>query len=165
MNAGRFIQDLYYRLHVFPIFVPPLKDRRSDILLLAEHFLNKYARENHCHIQSISSSAIELLLNYSWPGNVRELENSMQRAVLVCDSLVLESRHLPLSLQPVGSVATIHPEASLEALVADFERTVIIDALSSTQGNQLRAAKLLKTTQRILGYKIKNLGIDPLVYK
>jgi Nif-specific regulatory protein len=165
MKAGRFRQDLYYRLNVFPIFIPPLRERTSDILLLAEHFLNKYARENHCHIQSISSSVIDLLLNYSWPGNVRELENCMERAVLVCDSLVLEVRHLPPTLQMGIGTLKKQYDASLDDLVKGFEKDVILDALVATMGNQLQAAKLLKTTQRILGYKIKNLGIDPSEYK
>jgi len=166
MKAGRFRQDLYYRLNVFPIFIPPLRERSSDILLLAEHFLNKYARENNRHIDSISGCVVSALTAYSWPGNVRELENCMERAVLVCDSSVLQVSHLPPTLQGVDKGGAIKKAGeSLEALVNAFEKDIILEALQSTEGNQLQASKLLKTTQRILGYKIKNLGIDPGDYR
>lgn len=165
MRRGAFRQDLYYRLNVFPIFIPPLRDRASDILLLAEHFLQKYAKENEHEDMSFSPKTIDLLLRYPWPGNVRELENCMERAVLVCDSTLVLPVHLPQTLHWEGVVLQDKQQDSLEDLVQTYEKNIIVNALMLSKGNQLNAAQLLKTTQRIIGYKIKNYGIDPTLFK
>src|SRR5258705_85530 len=94
MAEGRFREELYYRLNVFAIFVPPLRDRKSDLLLLADHFLQKLSSEHHKIIKRISTPAIDMLMSYHWPGNVRELENVLERAVLVCDGQVIHAHHL-----------------------------------------------------------------------
>jgi len=159
-----FREDLYYRLNVFPIYLPPLRERRTDILLLAEHFLEKYAGENSRQIRRISTPAIDLLMKYHWPGNVRELQNCMERAVLICDSDSILSIHLPPSLQSRDSINAEAP-ASLAAAVANFEREVLIDALKQVNGNQSKAARLLDTTLRIVNYKIKRYDIDARRYK
>ena len=159
-----FREDLYYRLNVFPVYLPPLRERRTDILLLAEYFLEKYAQENGKEIKRISTPAIDLLIQYHWPGNVRELQNCMERAVLICDGPAIQSIHLPPSLQSADSVHTSKP-LSLTTAVENFERELIIDALKKNNGNQTRAAKSLDTSLRIINYKIHNYGIDPKHYK
>jgi Nif-specific regulatory protein len=156
---GHFREDLYYRLNVFAIFMPPLRERKSDVLLLADHFLEKYAREHGKSIKRISTPAIDMLASYHWPGNVRELENIIERAVLVCETNVLHGHHLPPTLQTAEGSGTV-TRLSLEAAVEAYERDLIQDALKTTRGNRKKAAKLLDTTERIIGYKVKKLGID-----
>jgi transcriptional regulator with PAS, ATPase and Fis domain len=99
MAAGTFREDLYYRLNVFTLFIPPLRERKADMLLLVDHFLEKFAREHKRNIKRISTPAIDMLASYHWPGNVRELENTLERAVLMCDGEVVHGHHLPPSLQ------------------------------------------------------------------
>ncbi|MEW6428959.1 MAG: sigma 54-interacting transcriptional regulator [Thermodesulfobacteriota bacterium] len=161
---GRFREDLYYRLNVFPIYLPPLRERPTDILLLAEHFLQKYCRENGKEIRRISTPAIDLLVQYHWPGNVRELQNCMERAVLICDEESIKNYHLPPTLQTSDSVNAGRP-TSFAAAVENFERELIVDALKKADGNQTRAAKLLDTTLRIINYKIGKYNIEPKHYR
>ncbi|HEX8921480.1 MAG TPA: sigma 54-interacting transcriptional regulator, partial [Pyrinomonadaceae bacterium] len=159
ITDGHFREDLYYRLNVFAIFMPPLRERKSDVLLLADHFLEKYAREHNKSIKRISTPAIDMLASYHWPGNVRELENIIERAVLVCETNVLHGHHLPPTLQTAEGSGTV-TRLSLESAVEAYERDIIQDALKTTRGNRKKAAKLLDTTERILGYKVKKYGID-----
>jgi Nif-specific regulatory protein len=156
---GRFREDLYYRLNVFMIFVPPLRERKSDVLLLADYFLQKYASEHTKHIKRISTPAIDMLSSYHWPGNVRELENCIERAVLVCDGHAVHGHHLPPTLQTAAASGTV-TRLSLTAAVEAYEKDLIQDALKTTRGNRARAAKMLDTTERILGYKVSKYGID-----
>ncbi len=156
---GEFREDLYYRLNVFSIFLPSLRQRRSDILLLAEHFLEKYETEHGKRIRRISTPAIDMLMSYHFPGNVRELENAIERAVLVCDTNVIHSHHLPPTLQTAETSGT-ETRMTLSSAVAAFERDLIADTLKSTSGNIAKAARQLESTERILGYKIKKYGID-----
>lgn len=165
LQQKQFREDLYYRLNVFPIFLPPLRERKTDVLLLSEHFLEKFCKENNKSINRISSLAIDLLSTYHWPGNVRELENCMERAVLVCRSDTIQATDLPPTLQRSDTTDTITEDATYDELVANFERELIIDALKKTRGNKSKAATLLKTTQRIIGYKITTLGIDHQKFK
>ena len=158
--GGIFREDLYYRLNVFSIHLPPLRERKSDILLLAEHFLEKYEAEHGKRIRRISTPAIDMLMSYHFPGNVRELENAIERAVLACDSNVIHGHHLPPTLQ-TAEVSDTVTALSLSAAVDAFERDLIQDSLKSTRGNIAKAAKMLDSTERILGYKIKKLGIVP----
>ncbi|MEP6703889.1 MAG: sigma 54-interacting transcriptional regulator [Acidobacteriota bacterium] len=157
---GEFREDLYYRLNVFTIFLPPLRERKSDILLLAEHFLEKYEQEHDKRIRRISTPAIDMLMAYHFPGNVRELENAIERAVLVCDSNVIHSHHLPPTLQTAEVSGTV-TNLTLRSAVEAFERGLIQDTLKSTRGNIAKAARQLDSTERILAYKIKNYGMDP----
>jgi Nif-specific regulatory protein len=159
IEKGQFRADLYYRLNVFTIFMPPLRERKPDVLLLADHFLEKYGREHHKHIKRISTPAIDMLTSYHWPGNVRELENIIERAVVVCDSSVIHGHHLPPTLQTAEGSGTV-TRLSLAQSVAAYESDIIQDALKTARGNRAKAAKLLHTTERILGYKIKKYGID-----
>jgi Nif-specific regulatory protein len=157
---GTFREDLYYRLNVFTIFVPSLRERKADMLLLADHFLDKFSREHGKVIKRISTPAIDMLTAYHWPGNVRELENALERAVLVCDGAVIHGHHLPPSLQTADASGTV-TRVSLADAVAAFERDLIQDALKTTRGNRAKAARLLDTTERILNYKVKGHAIDP----
>jgi len=159
MAQGKFREDLYYRLNVFSIYLPPLRDRKTDILLLADHFMLKYGRQNHKVVKRISTPAIDMLMRYHWPGNVRELENCIERAVLVCEDLVIHSYHLPPTLQTAESSDTM-PRLSLTGAVDAYEKELIQDALKSSRGNKARAARLLDTTERIIGYKIDKYVID-----
>ena len=159
-----FREDLYYRLNVFPVYLPPLRERRTDILLLAEYFLDKFAKENNKEIRRITTPAIDLLVQYHWPGNVRELQNCMERAVLICDGNAIKSIHLPPSLQSADSTYSSKP-LSLATAVENFERELIIDALKKNNGNQTKAAKSLETSLRIINYKIHSYGIEPKHFK
>jgi Nif-specific regulatory protein len=163
-RKGKFREDLYYRLNVFPIYIPPLRERRTDILLLAEHFLEEFNKKYNKHIARISTPAIDLLLKYHWPGNVRELRNCIERAVIICDENVIRSYHLPPSLQTAESTQT-QKGTSLKLAVENLEKEMIIEALKATKGNCSQAAKRLDTTLRILTYKVKKYGIDPTVFK
>ncbi len=160
---GKFREDLFYRLHVFPIFAPPLRNRKSDVALLADHFLEKYARESGKKVRRLSSAVIDMLMSYHWPGNVRELENCIERAVLVAEGDVIHPYHLPPTLQTAehaGGMAT----GSLKEMVDAYERDIIVDALKSARGKMAPAARSLKTTERIFGYKVHQFGIDPKRY-
>jgi Nif-specific regulatory protein len=157
--AGEFREDLYYRLNVFAIFVPPLRERKPDVLLLADHFLEKFSREHGKNVKRIATPAIDMLSSYHWPGNVRELANVVERAVVVCDSQVIHAHHLPPTLQTAeasGTAQTATLRNSLEA----FEKDALQDALKSARGNRAKAARLLSTTERIFNYRVRKYGID-----
>ena len=160
ITERQFREDLYYRLNVFSIFVPPLRDRKPDIMLLADHFLAKYARQHKRQIRRISTPAIDMLVSYHWPGNVRELENILERAVLTCDGQVVHGHHLPPTLQTAEASGTVM-HTSLSDSVEQYEKDLIVDALKSARGNRAKAARLLGTTERIIGYKVRKYGIDP----
>jgi Nif-specific regulatory protein len=156
---GNFREDLYYRVNVFTIVVPALRDRPSDLPLLANYFLQKYVREHRKQIRRISAPALDKLSAYNWPGNVRELENVIERAVLACDSNVLHGHHLPPTLQTAhvsGAVMTV----SLADAIASYEKDILIDALKATRGNRTMAATMLRSTDRVINYKIRKYEID-----
>jgi Nif-specific regulatory protein len=159
IEQEKFRADLYYRLNVFPIYVPPLRERKSDILLLADFFVEKYSRLNQKPVSRISTAAIDLMMSYHWPGNVRELENCMERAVLVCEGGVIHAHHLPPTLQTAEASGTFLATPFAEA-VAAFERDLLQDALKSARGNRARAARLLQTTERIFNYKMGKYRIS-----
>ncbi|EGJ48408.1 sigma 54-interacting transcriptional regulator [Desulfocurvibacter africanus] len=160
LTEGRFREDLYYRINVFPIFIPSLRERREDILPIAEHFLGSFAQEYAKKIKRISTPAIDLLVQYHWPGNVRELRNCMERAVLICDEEVIRSYHLPPTLQTAESSAT-DSSLSFGESVAKFEQEILVDALKKAKGNMLQAARDLRVSYRIVNYKVKKYRIDP----
>ncbi|MGE4504982.1 MAG: sigma 54-interacting transcriptional regulator [Desulfovibrionaceae bacterium] len=163
LQTGKFREDLYYRINVFPIFIPPLKERREDILPLSEHFLTEFASEYGKSIKRISTPAIELLTMYHWPGNVRELRNCVERAVLVCEEEVIRTYHLPPTLQTAESSST-GINLSFGEAVANFEQELLIDALKKTRGNMLQSARDLRVSYRIVNYKVKKYGIDVKKY-
>ncbi len=163
MAEGRFREDLYYRLNVFPIHVPPLRSRKSDIMLLADFFTEKYSSKNNKNIKRISTPAIQLLTSYHWPGNVRELENCVERAVLISTDDVIHGNHLPPSLQSAESTGTeIHN--TLQQAVDELEKEMILDALKSSRGNMTKAAEMLGISERIMGLRKQKYMINPKLY-
>ena len=159
VEQGALRQDLYYRINVFPIFLPPLRDRKDDVLLLADHFVERYARKLGKDVRRITTPAINMMVAYHWPGNVRELENCIERAVLLSSDDVIHAHHLPPTLQTSDASDTIGQGTLIER-VELFERDIIVDALKRTNGNLAAAARDLGSTARIIGYKTRNLGID-----
>jgi DNA-binding NtrC family response regulator len=172
VEEGRFRQDLYYRLNVINIHLPPLRERREDIPLLVDHFFQVYCRENNKFLDAEGRStlrfepeAMHLLMDYHWPGNVRELENAVERAVVLATSEVVPVSVLPEQLLQSTGVRTaeragaLPPDASLFEKVADFEARTIIEALEETNYSQTEAAALLRIPLSTLNQKIKRLGI------
>ncbi|MDR3480016.1 MAG: sigma 54-interacting transcriptional regulator [Burkholderiaceae bacterium] len=159
-----FREDLYYRLNVFPITIPPLRDRGNDVIALADYFVIKFAAEMGIDARRISTPAINLLLCYHWPGNVRELENVIERAVILSEDGVIHGYNFPPSLQtPVISATS--SEGSLEARLNVMEYEMIIEALKAHHGNMTDAATQLGLTRRILGLRIAKYQLDPKDYK
>jgi Nif-specific regulatory protein len=163
MGEGTFREDLYYRLNVFPLFLPPLRERKTDILLLADRFVERFNEKHKKDVRRISTPAIDMLMQYHWPGNVRELENCIERAVLLCVDRVIHSYHLPPSLQTGERSGTV-PSLSFEDSMRNFEKELIIDALKNSRGNMAAAARLLNTTERVVSYSVKKLQINPKSY-
>jgi len=159
IEAAKFRQDLYYRLNVFPIHIPPLRERKPDILQLADFFVEKYGRANHKDVRRVSTPAIDMLMSYHWPGNVRELENCIERAVLLSDDDVIHGHHLPPTLQTAEASGTAF-RGRLDGALANVEREHIVDALKSYRGNMAKAAKALGVTERIMGLRVKKYQID-----
>jgi len=157
--AGEFREDLYYRLNVFSIFVPALRERKPDVLLLADYFLEKFSREHGKSVKRISTPAIDMLTSYHWPGNVREVANVMERAVVVCDSQVVHAHHLPPTLQTAEASGTVQTSTLRDSMEA-FEKDALLDSLKSARGNRAKAARLLGTTERIFDYRVRKYGID-----
>jgi Nif-specific regulatory protein len=164
--AGQFREDLYYRLNVFTITMPPLRDRRADIPSLAEYFLAKYAKQHGRKIGRLSTAALDRLSEYGWPGNVRELENAIERAVVLCDGFVVEERHLPRSVLDRNQSASGDGETpNLTEAVERLERRMIQEALTLTRGNLSRAARALGITERMLRYKAGKYEIDASLFR
>jgi Nif-specific regulatory protein len=159
MADGSFREDLYYRLNVFPIYVPPIRERKCDLLLLADHFIEKYGETGSQSPTRISSAAIDLLMSYHWPGNVRELENCIERAVLLAKGQSIKAHHLPPTLQK-KSLAESHDNPTLEDAIEALEREMIVDALKDTGSNMAEAARRLGLTERKMGLRVKKYDID-----
>ena len=162
VEERKFREDLYYRLSVFPIFVPPLRKRKADIILLADYFLKKYAKENGRVVSGFSNECIDLMTEYrrsSWP----ELENCIERAVLLTDGEVVEASVLPSAVQAsrgerketVSAVPTLVEGASLNEMVGSYESKILEEALKLSHNNVAATARLLRSTPRIIGYKAK----------
>ncbi|MDH4227674.1 MAG: sigma-54 dependent transcriptional regulator [Deltaproteobacteria bacterium] len=184
VKAGRFREDLYYRLNVIRIDVPPLRERASDIPALVRYFLEKYCREHSKNISSVSGRAMELLMDYGFPGNVRELENAIERGVTLEAGAVLDAESLPPSIRRAASAtaprgegnaalsgfaATLSEEMKpdiapggidLDKVVADFEKTIIEKALDAAKGGKKKAAELLGISFRSMRYKLAKYGKD-----
>jgi len=159
METGTFRADLYYRLNVFPIYVPPLRERKSDLLLLADYFVEKFSNENDKKIQRISTAAIDLMMRYHWPGNVRELQNCIERAVLLCQCDAIQANHLPPTLQ-AADPAEKPAGGTLENAVSALEHEMIVAALKETGGNMAAAARQLGVSERIMGLRVKRYGVE-----
>jgi len=172
VRRGEFREDLYYRLNVITLQLPPLRDRSEDIPLLARHFLRTYADENAKAMQSISPAALEMLLDYRWPGNVRELENAIERAVVLSSGEVLEVDLLPAAVRTgaaagangrhpssLANAANLPPGSFWDA-VSSYERQLVIAALQNAGGVQKRAAELLQIKPTTLHEMMKRLGVN-----
>ncbi len=164
ISEGTFREDLFYRINVFPIYVPPLKQRRDDIPSLVDHFIDKFNKENGTNIRRITTTAINMLMVYSWPGNVRELENVIERACILATDEVIHSYNLPPTLQTAESSET-EIKSGLTGALEKIENQLIIEALTTTKGNIAKAAKQLQVTERMLGLRVKKYQIDATRYK
>ncbi len=164
-QAGRFREDLYYRLNVIQLTLPPLRERMEDVPLLAQHFLEKFAREQGRAPLRLSATALERILAYEFPGNVRELENTIERAVALCRSDEIGPELLPSALlapRGVGGAAAQLPAhgKNLDDLMSGYERDLLLAALARTGGVKKRAAQLLGITFRSMRYRMEKLGLD-----
>jgi DNA-binding NtrC family response regulator len=160
-----FREDLYYRLNVFPIQIPPLRERREDIPMLVEYFISKYCHELKSTQKDISKDALNILMNYRWKGNVRELENTLERAIILCDGDIIASEHIVLTQR---SVPDSTEQSLLEGTLEDVakkalrvaETQCIVEALRKTRGNKSKAAEILRVSYKTLLTKIKEYGIE-----
>lgn len=158
---GRFRQDLYYRLSVFPLYLPALRERLDDIMPLVTHFVDKYGRDCGKRIAGITAEASARLRSHHWPGNIRELENVIQRAVILCgDNGIIDRPQLPLWFQAEDQSGFTAAGTTLAEALAGLEKRLISEALESTQGNMSKAAEQLGITERIIGLRMKEYGLD-----
>lgn len=160
IKEGRFREDLYYRLAQIHLIIPPLRERREDILVLTDKLLLDISKDSG-NLVSIADDAKRLLLNYPWPGNVRELINVIKRAAIMCDNNRITLDDLPLHLrgeQPLASIS--YSDKSLDEAISELEKRMIVDALKKTRGLQAKAAKLLGISERSIWYRIKKYSID-----
>lgn len=164
IKEDKFREDLFYRINVFPIFIPPLRERINDIPILVDHFIQKCNENNMTDIRRISSSAIDMLMVYNWPGNIRELENCIERAAIMSTDGVIRAHCLPPTLQTAKSSGT-ETKGTLNSIMERVEKQLIVEALTSSLGNGTQAAKMLGITERIMGLRIKKYKIDIRKYK
>ncbi len=164
IKDNTFRQDLYYRLNVFPVHIPPLRERRTDILELANFFVEKYSKVNAKYVRRISTPAIDMLMSYHWPGNVRELENVIERAVLLTTDDVVHGHHLPPTLQ-TAEASNTKIQGRLDETLARVERELLIEALKNAKGNKAQAARDLGITERLMGLRVKRHNVEPKQFK
>jgi two-component system, NtrC family, response regulator len=165
LEDGSFREDLYYRLNVIEVHVPPLRERSADISLLAHHFLAKFAKANHKEVRQFSDQALALLLRHPWPGNVRELENAIERAVVLTDEAVLSPEHFPTLRRGVATSEPAEAKGGLGVSIpgstmAELEREAIVRTLEAVDGSTSRAAELLQISMRKIQYKLKEYQLD-----
>jgi DNA-binding NtrC family response regulator len=160
LEQGTFREDLYYRLNVLPINIPPLRERKEDIPFLAEHFVKKLKRDLGTPVESISDAAIQRLLEYHWPGNVRELENVIERSMVLASGAVLEAADIKLDLAPKPRLAPSDNFLPEGMTLDDYERSIIREALHRADGNKSQAARLLGLTRNALRYRLSQMGIE-----
>ncbi len=159
VKEGLFREDLFYRLNVVMMAIPPLRERKEDIAVLIDHFLKRYAKENDKAISGVSSEAQDLLLKHDYPGNVRELENIIERAVVICRDEVISVEDLPFTDHRGGSEGHAVGDGMLRGSIEELERKLIVDAMEKTRDHQTRAADLLGISERMLRYKLKKYGL------
>ncbi len=159
VKAGKFMEELYYRLNVFPIRLPPLRERKEDIPALVDYFIPQFKRALGTLVIGIAEEAMELLEGYSWPGNVRELENAVQQSMLMAEEAVIEPTHLPLKIQGVPETEPKREQITLAGLLGDVERRTIFRVLGEEGGNRTRAARRLGISRQTLITKIQVYGI------
>nr|WP_319491877.1 sigma-54 dependent transcriptional regulator [uncultured Desulfobacter sp.] len=158
-DDGRFREDLFYRLNVFPIMIPPLRERGSDVITLADHFVARFAKENDKEIKRITTPALDMLMSYHWPGNVRELENVIERAAILTDEHVIQAFNLPPSLQ-TAKVSGTAIKSGLQAKLDVVAYEMIVDALKTNQGNMTHADRELGITRHVLRLRMDKLDVD-----
>jgi DNA-binding NtrC family response regulator len=160
VREGLFREDLFYRIHVVTLKIPPLRERREDIPILVDHFIQKYARENQKTIEGVSREARDRLMRYDYPGNVRELENIIERAVVISQDPVISTHDLPfqecLETEDSGEPG---PSGNLHEAMENLERRMIREAMEQAEYNQSQAARLLGLSERMLRYKLKKYGL------
>ena len=162
IKAGRFREDLYYRINVVTLVVPPMRERREDILLLADFFLKQYAEKNNRPIKGFTPRAVDLLMRYDWPGNVRELENVVERAVIMARGDMITPLEFPNVLQDLDEEAKASPLAlTTGRSLKEVEKVMILRTLEETGGNRTHAARILGISRRTLQLKLKEYGINP----
>ncbi|MCK5146772.1 sigma-54-dependent Fis family transcriptional regulator [bacterium] len=164
IKDGEFREDLFYRLNVIPIHVPPLRERRDDIPLLVNHFMPKIAERNRKKIESVTPEAMKLLTGWNWPGNVRELENVLERAIILCNQNVIMPRDLPPSMHKQADTPKIEPVqdvAYVERTLDDLEKDMILKTLERYHWNQKKTSDILGISTTTLWRKLKGYGIDP----
>jgi len=159
MKEGNFREDLFYRLNVIPINLPPLRERKEDVPLLAEHFLRQYVQKEVKRQIKISPQAMELLCSYNWPGNVRELENAIERAVTLSETEVISAKELPEKVKEGALTSREEEGLAFKAKTDEYEKGLILEKLRSTGWNISEAAKQLKLSRQDLQYKIKKYGL------
>jgi len=162
MKKGEFREDLYYRIAVFPIKLPPLRERKEDIPLLAAHFLQKYSKQENKPIEGISSDALDLMMAYNWPGNVRELENAMERAVVLAASHELNAKDLPVAVRSLGEKRIYESDNTLASWIEKLEEEALRQALLECEGNISQTAKKLGIGRATIYRKAKKYGL-PMV--
>jgi DNA-binding NtrC family response regulator len=163
VKDGKFREDLFYRLNVISVELPPLRERREDIPALVEHFLKKFSQENGKEVRQVTSEAMRPLMDYGWPGNVRELENVMERAVVLANSSAIGLDLIPDTIVGRGAATRLfehRPDASLFEIMEDCERRVIMDMLEKCAWNQTDAAERFHIPLSTLNQKIKRLSIE-----
>lgn len=160
----QFREDLYYRINVFPIYIPALRERINDIPILADFFIEKFNKRHGKDIKRITTSAIDTLMVYHWPGNIRELENCIERASILSTDQVIRTSNLPASLQTASSSETMQ-SGTLDIILGKMEKQIIIDALIGTKGNSAKAAEQLGVTERMMGIRLKKYEIDAKRFK
>ena len=165
LKKGSFREDLYYRVNVVPILIPPLRERKEDIPLLLDYFIRKFNQENNKNVKGVSKEASELVMNYEWPGNVRELENLIERVIALTSNEYIQANELPFSLINISKINglreyILNGKVSFLKAEEEFERGIILDALKRSNYVQSHAAEMLGISRRILKYKMDKLGID-----
>jgi len=160
LEQGTFREDLYYRLNVVPLNIPPLRERKQDIPFLANHFVRKLAPENGCQVETITDAGMEKLMAYYWPGNVRELENVIERSLVMCTGTALDAADIKLEAdrrpRPQNDTHFLPEGMTLDA----YEQEIIREALRRADGNKSQAARLLGLTRNALRYRLTQMGME-----
>ena len=164
IKQDTFREDFYYRINVFPIYVPSLRERRADIPILTDHFIAKLNKINKTNVKRITGGALDMLMMYSWPGNIRELENVIERAMILTMDGVIHSYNLPPTLQTGVSSDTVD-KGTLNSILERVEKQLIIDTLIAARGSIVKASSQLGVTERIMGLRINKYNIQIQDYK
>jgi len=164
ISKDQFREDLYYRINVFPVYIPSLRERINDIPVLTDFFIDKFNKRHGKNIKRITASAIDTLMVYHWPGNIRELENCIERACILSSDQVIRTHNLPASLQTAASTETMQ-SGTLDIILDKMEKQIIMDALISCKGNSAKASEHLGITERMMGIRVKKYDIDTRRFK